>query len=81
MKQLNVLFFILFSAICEAQIAESSKILDLQQVVVSAYKDKPIRETALNIATLQVDSLSRLGNFNLTDMIAKVPGVSMLSTA
>lgn len=52
----------------------------LQGVTVSAYREKPVSETPFLAVLLQIDSLSRYGNYNLTDLLAKTPGVSMLST-
>jgi iron complex outermembrane receptor protein len=52
----------------------------LEEVIITAYKEEPPEKTSLVITALNVDSLSRGGNYNLTDMIAKTPGVTMLST-
>ncbi len=78
-------FFFIFIFIIKtfwsiAQNADTTKDFTLNPIVVSAYKDKSLQRTALNISVLGVDSLSQLGNFNLTDLMAKVPGVTMLST-
>ncbi len=70
------LFFFKITSSCLAQNTSDT----LQSVVVTAYKEKPFRATPLNITALKIDSLNQFGNYNLTDLIAKVPGVSMLST-
>ena len=53
---------------------------NLKTFTVTAYKEKPYNQTSLNIEALNIDSLSLYGNYNLTDMMAKTPGVEMLST-
>lgn len=62
------------------QQADSLKSVQIKEVTVTAYKEESFKETSLNITGLKIDSLTRFGNFNLTDLMAKVPGVSMLST-
>ena len=52
----------------------------IEEVIVTSYKSESIKETSLNITSLHIDSLTRYGNFNLTDLLAKTPGVSMLTT-
>ncbi|HJW27649.1 MAG TPA: TonB-dependent receptor plug domain-containing protein, partial [Saprospiraceae bacterium] len=52
----------------------------LAEVIVTAFKEEPVVLTPLNILPLQVDSLTRYGHFNLTEMLSRQPGVSMLST-
>ncbi len=56
------------------------EIVNLDSVVVTAYKSQKTLESSLNITSLKIDRLSRNGNFSLTDLIAKAPGISMLST-
>jgi iron complex outermembrane recepter protein len=73
-------FFALQTFFCLAQKADSTKDFTLNPIVVSAYKEQPLKRTTLNISALRVDSMSQLGNFNLTDLMTKVPGVTMLST-
>ncbi|MBI1306722.1 MAG: TonB-dependent receptor [Bacteroidetes bacterium] len=52
----------------------------LRQAVVTSYKEKPAEQTSLQITPIDIDSLSNYGNYNLTDLLAKTPGVTMLST-
>lgn len=54
--------------------------VSLKDVIITTYKDEPVHETSLNITPLPADSMQRFGNFTLTDMLARVPGISMLST-
>ncbi|MEO5582834.1 MAG: TonB-dependent receptor [Saprospiraceae bacterium] len=52
----------------------------LPPVVITSYKDKPIEKTSLSLISLQLDSLNHYADYNLTDLIARIPGVTMLST-
>jgi len=63
-----------------AQTKDNTRQFELNTVTVTAYKEGLIKQSSLNIIPLKIDSLSRFNNFNLTDLIAKTPGVSMLST-
>lgn len=63
-----------------SQNQDSLKSILIKEVTVTAYKEESFKETSLNIIGLKIDSLSKNGNYNLTDLLAKVPGVSMLST-
>jgi len=58
----------------------TQSVTSLDQVVISAYKDDISRQTGLHIEPLQIKDIEQLGSFNLTDAMAKVPGVSQLST-
>lgn len=63
-----------------AQNTDTLKVVNLKEVVVTAYKEMPRQETSFSIEALKIDSLSLQGNYNLTDLIAQTPGVEMLST-
>ncbi len=76
---LGILFIFASIHLC-AQDLDTSKAYPLQGVSITSYREESIRETSLNITSLQVDSLARYGSYNLTDMMAKTPGVSMLTT-
>mgnify|MGYP001324052714 CR=1 FL=1 len=62
------------------QAADTLKTYTLQSATIIAYQEKPVRKTSLNLSILKIESLSRYGNYNLTDLMARTPGVSMLST-
>jgi iron complex outermembrane recepter protein len=62
------------------QVGDTSSYHVLEPVTVTAFKEEPTNKTSLNIAVLKIDSLNRYGNYNLTDLLARTPGVSMLST-
>src|SRR6187399_1717118 len=80
MKIIVTLIFFCISIICYSQSTDTLKPVELQSVLVTAYKEEPIEQTSLNLTPLRIDSISRLGNFNLTDLMAKTPGIQMLST-
>jgi iron complex outermembrane recepter protein len=67
-------------SLCAFSQQDSAKKMTLKEVVVTSYKEEPIKETTLNISVIDADSIGKLGIFNLTEMIAKTPGVTMLST-
>jgi iron complex outermembrane receptor protein len=80
MKIVSTLFFLFTSLFTFSQVVDSSKVIELPSILVTAYRDEPSTQIPLNITSLQIDSLSRYGNFNLTDLMAKTPGVNMLAT-
>lgn len=67
-------------SICNAQEIDTTKLIQIKELTVTAYKEESFKETSLNITGLKIDSLTRFGNYNLTDLLAKTPGVNMLST-
>ena len=76
-----ILLLILFTSFYSfSQSIDTLKPISLQSILVTAYKEKPFIETSLNISSLITDSLNNYGNYNLTDLMAKTPGVHMLST-
>ncbi len=52
----------------------------LGEVVISAYTDGVSKEAVLNITSLPLKQIEQGGSFNLTDALAKLPGISQLST-
>lgn len=52
----------------------------LNPVILTAYKQKPLKQVSLNISALETDSLSLRGDYGLTQMMAEIPGVEILST-
>lgn len=79
-KVFFVSILLICSSVALAQNTDSTATVQIKEVTVTAYKEESFKETSLNISGLKIDSLLRYGNYNLTDMLAKVPGVSMLST-
>lgn len=59
---------------------DSTRVLTYPEITVTAYKEAPASQTSLNISILQKDSLSAKGAYNLAQILAQTPGVSMLST-
>lgn len=54
--------------------------ISLDMVVVSAYTKESAQLTSLNIQPLSKEQIDKQGSFNLTDALARVPGVSQFST-
>lgn len=73
-------FFLLSAIVALGQNQDTLQKLKLSEVIVTAFKEEPARFTPLNITSIRVDSLSRQGNYNLAEMLAKQPGVTMLTT-
>lgn len=59
-------------------LSQSAVLLD--EAVVSSYTEDVIRKTSLHIEPLQLKNIEQQGAFSLSDALAKVPGVSQLST-
>ncbi|MCB9236078.1 MAG: TonB-dependent receptor [Bacteroidia bacterium] len=58
--------------------ADSSVKLD--EVLISAYRDSKPRESSIHLESLSKRNIEQQGSFNLTDAMARIPGVSQLST-
>ena len=71
---------LLFCNLSYAQVTDTIKNVKLKDVMITAFKEEPQQKTALNITGLNIDSLNNSGNYNLTDLMTKTPGVTMLST-
>ena len=80
LKTLFLLTALLPSEYIHAQNQDTIPAKKLTEVVVTAFKEEPAIITPLNILPIRVDSLSRYGNYNLTDLLARSPGVTMLTT-
>src|SRR5215467_7419102 len=52
----------------------------LQEVVVSGIRTSSVRETSLNIQPLSVEKMRQSGALNVSDALAKLPGISQLTT-
>lgn len=76
---LVVVWGLFFNSV-KAQTPDSIKTYNINAVTVTAYKEEGINKTSLNVSALKIDSLTRFGNFTLTDLMARTPGVTMLST-
>jgi len=79
-KRLLQLLTFLITTTVYGQKADSIRSQTLTGVTITAYKEKPVKQSALLITPLPLDSLTRYGNYNLTDLLARTPGVNMLST-
>lgn len=84
MNYCNVFIYIVAGVVINKLYAQEDRDLKLPQslpsVIVTAYKEKPISESSLSISNLNVDSLAQSGVFNLSELMAKLPGVNQLST-
>lgn len=79
-KFLITIVILLLKVIVHGQSLDSIPPKNLTEIVVTAFKEEAAITSPLNILPIQVDSLSRYGNYNLTDLLAKSPGVTMLTT-
>jgi iron complex outermembrane receptor protein len=79
-KYLLILSFVFVPFESFAQDLDTLKSVVIKEVTVTAYKEESFKETSLNISGLKIDSLTKYGNYNLTDLLAKVPGVNILGS-
>lgn len=81
MRTLSLKRDICFLIIClSAQFVFAQDTLQLPAVIVTSYKDERPQQTSLHIQQVSVKDISRSGAFNLSDALAKMPGISQLST-
>jgi iron complex outermembrane receptor protein len=52
----------------------------LDAVVVTSYKEVNTKQTSIHIEPISLETIIRSGAFNLSDAMAKIPGISQLST-
>ena len=81
MKPIHIycLFLSLGSLAAMAQTPDSASHV-LQEVTVSGIREAMVKETSLNISTLTVEKMRENGSFNVSDALAKLPGISQLNT-
>ncbi len=81
-KPLSLFFFLAFSlgisGFAYGQTEDSA--VRINDITVTTFRNEPVKKSSLNISLLDVDSLRFTGTFNITDLMARLPGVSMLST-
>ncbi|MEI6312950.1 MAG: TonB-dependent receptor [Bacteroidota bacterium] len=77
-----ILSFVLLIFILQmhAQEIDTLQDVNLQLITVTAFKKELLSESPLIVSGINLDSSTIYGSYNLTDMLAKIPGVSMLST-
>lgn len=80
MKHLTLVLIFLISLNVLGQKPDSLRVVNLEGITVTAFKEEPARETSLNIIPLRIDSLNKSGTYNLTELLARSPGVGNLST-
>lgn len=61
-------------------LSAQSDTLKLDAVVVTSYKEVNTKQTSIHIEHISLETIIRSGAFNLSDALAKVPGISQLST-
>lgn len=74
------LYFILLNFTVYGSAEDSIVHHNISGVVVSTYRIKTTRQTSYAIQPIDVDSLSAFASYNLSELLAKTPGVSMLSS-
>ncbi|MBD0294965.1 MAG: TonB-dependent receptor plug domain-containing protein, partial [Flavisolibacter sp.] len=80
MKKLNGLFiaFAISSTIYAQQNTDTVKVLDA--VVVTGIKKEVLRHTPFNVTVLPASHLQNSINYSISDALAKLPGISQIST-
>jgi iron complex outermembrane receptor protein len=77
----NILFFLLLHCTsAHAQYADSIPVKNMEELVVTAYKEKPSEKTSMNIISLRIDSINRYSSYSISEMLSKIPGINMLTT-
>jgi len=72
---------IYFQFVCPAiSMAQTDSALILKEVVVSGLKIVKPNQTPLNITSLEVQKMRASGALNISDALAKLPGISQLNT-
>lgn len=80
-KLLGWWFMMLMLCVCLSSEAQDTLVADsLQEVVVSALRDEPVRKTSVHIEPLSLDETKNTAVFNLTDALTDVPGVRQFAT-
>ena len=59
---------------------DSTQSVELSEVFITAFRNEASEENSMHTVALNTDSLSNTGALTLSDIIAKQPGVSLLST-
>ncbi len=67
-----------FTLRVSAQKNDSIRVLG--EVVVSGIRISPVNETSLNIRSLPKSKIVELGSLNISDALARLPGISQLTT-
>lgn len=69
-------------ALCAtALVAQSDSVLhELTSVTVTGFKEEQRLETSVEIISISAEKMKEQGSFNISDGLAKMPGISQLST-
>ena len=78
----GVISFLLLIGMCFAQAQEpdSTQTILLEDLTITAYQEIPERETSIHITSIGLDTLTSYSHHNLTELMSRTPGVSMLTT-
>ncbi|HMU68375.1 MAG TPA: TonB-dependent receptor [Chitinophagales bacterium] len=66
----------LYASVCFAQ----TDTVTLDRIVVTSFKDTRLRESSLTITPITLSDIAQRGAFNISDALAKTPGLSQLGT-
>src|SRR5436190_11819035 len=72
-------FLILFAAL-NSFAQEKDSIPVMKEVVVSGIRSSTPTETSMNIRSLSVQKMKQVGALNISDALAKLPGISQINT-
>jgi len=77
----GVISFLLLIGMCFAQAQEpdSTQTILLEDLTITAYQEIPERETSIHITSIGLDTLTSYSHHNLTELMSRTPGVSMLT--
>lgn len=80
MKLLPVLAAVLlpFAPAAQSTIGDSSSVLDA--VTVTGIQKQAVRHTPFNVSVATLSQLQRRTNYNVSDALAKLPGISQITT-
>lgn len=65
---------------CRYSFAQVADTTELQEVVVSGIHESKAKETSLNLESYTLEQLDAKSPYNLSDALAKIPGISQVST-
>lgn len=67
--------------VCLTARAQDTVLTDsLNEVVVSALREEPLRQTSIHVEPLSLESTEHTSGMNVTDAVSQLPGVTLLST-
>jgi iron complex outermembrane recepter protein len=76
----TVIVCLIFSLFCSTLVGQKDSVMLLEEVTVSGIRESVVNETSLNISSVSADKMRENGAFNVSDALAKLPGVSQMNT-